>query len=64
MRLFDLQHPWFIPLWRRVFVTAFCAFWMVVELLAGGPFWVILFGGLTALCIHQFFVAFNPREPD
>lgn len=64
MKLFDLQHPWFIPLYRRVLVTASCLFWTIVELVTGGPFWTILFGGMTALCVHQFFIAFNPRDLD
>ena len=62
--LVDLQHPWFIPLWRRVVVTAVCAFWTVMEVFTGGPFWLILFGGLTAFCIYSFFFAFNPRAPE
>jgi hypothetical protein len=60
----DLQHPWFIPLWRRVAVTAVCAFWTVMEVFVGGPFWLILFGALTAYCGYSFFVAFNPRPID
>jgi hypothetical protein len=62
--LLDLQHPWFIPLWRRVAVTAVCAFWTVMEVFVGGPFWLILFGALTAYCGYSFFVAFNPRPID
>jgi hypothetical protein len=62
-KLFDLQHPWFIPLYRRVIVTLVCAGWTVVEALMGGPFWVILFGGLTALCAYNFFYDFKPRDP-
>jgi len=64
MRFLDLHHPWFIPLWRRVLVTAFCAAWTLVELVSGGPFWVILFAALTVVCGYQFFIAFTPREPD
>ena len=59
--LLDLQHPWFIPLWRRVAVTAVCLFWTVMEILIGGPFWLMLFGALTVYCVYSFFVAFHPR---
>lgn len=62
--LLDLQHPWFVPLWRRVAVTAVCLFWTVMEALIGGPFWLLLFGALTAYCIYSFFIAFNPRPPE
>ena len=64
MKLIDLQHPWFIPVWRRVVVTGICLFWAVVEIWMGDPFWMILFGALTAYCWHQFFIAFNPRPPE
>ncbi len=62
--LFDLQHPWFKPLWRRVLVTAVCVFWTVLELYTGDPFWAMLFGALAAYSIWSFFFAFNPREPE
>lgn len=61
--LFDLQHPWFIPLWRRVAVTGLCLFWTVVEIYLGDPFWLILFGALTIYCGYSFFFAFQPRPP-
>ena len=64
MRFFDLQHPFYKPLWIRVLVTALCLGWAAVELSAGQPFWAILFGAVGVYCAHQFFIAFNPRDPE
>jgi hypothetical protein len=64
VKFFDLQDPFYKPLWIRVLITALCLGWAVVELAAGGPFWAILFGAMGLYCAHQFFIAFNPREPD
>ena len=64
MKLLDVQHPFFIPLWRRVATVALCYFWMVVELVTGGPGWALLFAALGTYCAHQFFIAFDPPDPD
>ncbi len=61
--LFDVQTPWFIPLYRRVIVVALLLMWTIVEFTRGSPFWGILFGGMGVYCFHQFFIAFNPRMP-
>jgi hypothetical protein len=61
--LFDVQLPWFIPLYRRVIVVALLLMWTVVEFSRGSPFWGILFGGMGVYCFHQFFIAFNPKMP-
>lgn len=59
MKLFDLRHPFFRPLWRRVAVTAVCVVWAVVELMGGNVFWAILFGGLGGLCAWEFFIVYD-----
>ncbi len=64
MKLFDLQVPFFKPLWIRIAVTAFCFGWTVFELVSGSPFWAILFGAMGVYCAHQFFVAFDPKDPE
>lgn len=60
MSFFDVQHPFFKPLWRRVAVTVVCLGWAVVEFASGAPFWGILFGAAGLWCAHQFFFAFDP----
>ncbi|WP_305971431.1 MULTISPECIES: hypothetical protein [unclassified Mameliella] len=57
--MFDVQHPFFIPLWRRIFVVAACLGWALLELSWGNPGWSILFGAIGVYCAHQFFVAFD-----
>jgi hypothetical protein len=32
--------------------------------MGGNVFWAILFGAVGVYCVHQFFIAFNPRDPD
>ncbi|MCC7321649.1 MAG: hypothetical protein IT542_11815 [Rubellimicrobium sp.] len=62
MKLLDVQHPFFVPLWRRVAVVALCLGWALVEFLQGSAFWGMLFGAVGVYCIHQFFVAFDPPQ--
>ncbi|MSU90949.1 hypothetical protein GE300_15245 [Rhodobacteraceae bacterium 2CG4] len=64
MKFFDLQHPWFRPVWRRLLVTAVAVVWTGVELAGGAFFWATLFGALSVYCIHQFFIAFDPPEDE
>lgn len=59
---FDLNHPFFAPLWRRVVLVAALAAWTAVEVASNAPFWAILFGAATAWCIYGFFVAW--RDPE
>lgn len=63
-KLIDVQIPFFIPLWRRVAVVILCLGWAVVELVAGSPFWAVLFGALGVYCGWQFFFAFDPKPDD
>lgn len=63
MRVFDLRHPFFNPLWRRVGTVAIAGGWALVELLGGNPGWAILFGGVAAWCAYEFFVTWTP-QPD
>ena len=60
MSLFDVQTPFFRPLWRRVAVTLACLAWALMELATGAVFWAILFGSAGLYLGWQFFVAFNP----
>ena len=60
MGFFDVQTPFFRPLWRRVAVTAVCIAWAAVELATGAVVWAMLFGAASAWLAWQFFVAFDP----
>lgn len=64
MKLIDVQHSFFRPLWRRVAVVVICLGWAMYELATGSPFFAILFGAAGLYCVHQFFIAFAPKDPD
>jgi len=64
MRFLDIQHPFFIPLWRRLAFTGVCLGWSIFEFIYASPFFGILFGAAGLYCAHQFFVVFNPKDPE
>ncbi|MDD7971899.1 hypothetical protein [Roseinatronobacter alkalisoli] len=64
MKFLDVQHPFFRPLWRRVAVVTLCLGWAVFEIVTGSPFFAILFGAAGLYCAHQFFIAFDPKDPE
>jgi hypothetical protein len=59
MKFFDIQHPMFIPLWRRLLIVAASFGWAMVELSSGQVFWAALFGAAGLYCAYQFFVVFD-----
>ena len=63
MKLLDVQHPFFKPLWLRVVIFGFCLAWAIFEFATGAPFWGVLFGAIGVYCGWQFFVVFDPK-PD
>ncbi len=64
-RFFDVQHPMFRPLWLRVVIVAVALGWALFELLvAQSPFWAILFGAAGAFLAYEFFIAFDPKDPE
>jgi hypothetical protein len=62
--LFDLDHPFFVPRWRRVAVVAVCLAWACFEFIGGTPFWGMLFGAIGLYCAWHFAFAFRPREAE
>ncbi|MEM8787344.1 MAG: hypothetical protein AAGE76_03695 [Pseudomonadota bacterium] len=52
--MFDLDHPFFRPAWRRVAVLALCFGWAAWELASGAVFWAIVFAALGGVAIWQF----------
>lgn len=53
--MFDLDHPFFRPLIRRVVVAAIVSGWAVFEFVSGSPFFGVLFAALGAWCCWSFF---------
>jgi len=59
--MFDLHHPFFIPLWRRVLTVAVAASWTLIELLSGASGWALLAAAMTAWAIWGLFIAWDPE---
>ncbi|MCO6385366.1 hypothetical protein [Oceanicola sp. 502str15] len=63
--MFNLQDPFFRPLWLRLLIVAICLVWAGFEYATGSPGWAVLFGGLGGWAIWQFFVVWtDPRRED
>lgn len=62
MKILGMRHPFFRPLWRRAATTALCFGWALVELAGGNSFWALLFAGIGALCLYEFFIVYDPAE--
>ena len=62
MNFFDLRHPFFNPLWRRVLTVAFSGGWAIVEFVSGSPGWAMLFAALALWCAYEFFVNWQPQD--
>ncbi|MDJ0631042.1 MAG: hypothetical protein QNJ44_22480 [Rhodobacter sp.] len=61
---FDLQLPFYRPLWIRLAVTGVCGGMALMDLARGQMFWAVLFGAVAIYCAYQFFVVFDPVEPE
>ena len=53
-RLFDLENPFFAPLWIRIALVLVTTVWGVLEMLAGEILWGGVFLGMSALCAWRF----------
>ncbi len=63
MNFFNVQTPFFIPLWRRVAVVVLTLGWALVEVANGQMLWGLVFAAAGLWCAHQFFIAFDPPDP-
>jgi len=61
---FDLQVPFFVPVWRRVLIVSVCLGWALFEFVTSAPFWGIIFGGLGVLAAWQLFFDGWPDKDD
>lgn len=59
---FEVRHPLFKPLWRRVALVGACAFIAIMDLLGGRMLWAALFGICALYLGYMFFIAFDPSE--
>lgn len=56
-----LDHPFFLPVWRRVLTVALSGGWGLVELWSGNTFWAMLF---LAAGVFAFWRLFITKDPD
>lgn len=55
MRKFiDLDHPFFVPPWRRHLTVTVALAWGFFELSMGAYLWALLFLGLGGIALYQF----------
>lgn len=59
--MFQFDHPWFKPLWRRLLVVAVTLGWGVVELRTGSDVWALSFFAVGALCAHRLLLTY-PKD--
>ena len=62
MKAFDLQVPFFRPLWRRVLVVVICLGWAVFEFATGATFWGMIFCAMGIYALWQFFLSEWPQD--
>lgn len=60
--LFEVRHPIFRPLWRRIAVTALCIGWALIEWSNGATIWALVFGTCGVYLFIQFFLKFDPAD--
>lgn len=58
--MFDLDNPFFRPLWIRLLVVAVTIGWAVFEFVSGAAFWGALFLAIGVYAAWRFFVTFDP----
>jgi hypothetical protein len=63
-KAFDLNDPFFKPLWIRVVTVALATGWGIFEFTAGSPTWGTLFCGIGAYAFYGLFIAFDPHDPE
>jgi hypothetical protein len=60
--MFNLNDPFFRPLWLRIMLVLVTGGWALFELLSGSPGWALLFGAAAVYAGYGFFVAFDPDQ--
>jgi hypothetical protein len=55
--LFDVDVPFFLPVWRRVVAVALSVLWGLFELSTGATFWGMIFIAMGAIAGWRFYIA-------
>lgn len=62
IRFFGFDHPFFVPLWRRLAVIAVALGWGAIEIAMGAVEWGLLFVALGAIATYGLLIAY--KSPD
>jgi hypothetical protein len=62
MKLLDVNHPFFLPRWRRVALVAFLAAWALLEWAAMSLFWAIIVSALAVYAWYALLLTFDPAK--
>jgi hypothetical protein len=61
MKLVDRAHPFYQPLWRRIFIVAVVALWLAFELaFVKETLWIAVAAGFLAYAVWAFLIAWKP----
>lgn len=61
-KLLDLDHPFFLPMWRRYATIAVCVVWATAEWATHSPFWATLATGTALYCIYALLWNFDEAK--
>lgn len=64
MSILDLQNEFYRPLWIRVVLLLVLFGWAALEFFAGAPVWGIVFGGIGAVALKQWFFDSWPKPSE
>lgn len=62
--MFDLQVPFFRPLWLRLVTVVVALGWAVFEVVTGSVGFAMIFAALGLYAAWQFFVVWDPEDDD
>ena len=62
--MFDPNHPFYRPLWRRVVIVLVTAVWAVVEYLNDAPVWSLLFAAISGWCAWFLLMVYKDGDTD
>ena len=60
--MFEINHPFFLPLWRRIAIVLLVFGWAMFEFSNGAEIWSALFCALGVHCFWAFFISFDPDK--
>jgi hypothetical protein len=62
MKVLDVDHPFFLPRWRRIAIVALCTAWAVFEWTLQSHFWAVLTTALAVYTAWALLLTFDPER--